>query len=97
MPTKLTSKTHLSISRPLYMFIDATNGYPQKGPVKQYISLDFQENKNFRRSRLCCCLWFLSVLNLITVNILNYLISACLHKAEIFKTKTNIMVKLVEL
>jgi phosphate transport system substrate-binding protein len=26
------------ISRPLYMFVDATNGYPQKGPVKQYIT-----------------------------------------------------------
>ncbi|HOP33543.1 MAG TPA: phosphate ABC transporter substrate-binding protein PstS family protein [Defluviitoga tunisiensis] len=39
MPTKLNILNSIyPISRPLYMFIDATNGYPQKGPVKQYIS-----------------------------------------------------------
>jgi phosphate transport system substrate-binding protein len=38
-PTKLNILNSVyPISRPLYMFIDATNGYPQTGPVKQYLT-----------------------------------------------------------
>jgi len=38
-PTKLNILNSVyPISRPLYMFVDATNGYPQTGPVKQYLT-----------------------------------------------------------
>ncbi|APT75352.1 phosphate ABC transporter substrate-binding protein [Marinitoga sp. 1137] len=38
-PTKLNILTaKYPISRPLYMFIDVTNGWPESGPVKEYIT-----------------------------------------------------------
>ncbi len=38
-PTKLNILNSVyPISRPLYMFVDATNGYPETGPVKQYLT-----------------------------------------------------------
>ncbi|MDK2907511.1 phosphate ABC transporter substrate-binding protein [Petrotoga miotherma DSM 10691] len=38
-PTKMNILNSVyPISRPLYMFVDATNGYPQTGPVKQYLT-----------------------------------------------------------
>ncbi|POZ87798.1 MULTISPECIES: phosphate ABC transporter substrate-binding protein PstS family protein [Petrotoga] len=38
-PTKLNILNSVyPISRPLYMFVDGTNGYPETGPVKQYLT-----------------------------------------------------------
>lgn len=38
-PTKLNILNSVyPISRPLYTFVDATNGYPETGPVKQYLT-----------------------------------------------------------
>jgi len=38
-PTKLNILNSVyPISRPLYMFVDATNGYPETGPIKQYLT-----------------------------------------------------------